>query len=195
MKKRIAVIKGHPDDSGDHLCHALAEAYIHGAIDGGHDVRAIDIGKLEIPLIRNKREWETSAVPPQLLDVQHDLLWAEHWALFYPLWLGGLPARLKGFFEQILRPGLSFVETDSGEMWDKLLIGRSARIVVTMATPALVYKVFYRAHTVKSLERNILKFCGFHPVQTTLIGDVYKKSDQQIARSINQMGELGVKAI
>jgi len=102
---------------------------------------------------------------------------------------------LKGFLEQVLRPGLSYVESEPGQMWDQLLVGRSARLVVTMATNTLVYKHFYGAHTVKALERNILKFCGIDPVKTTLIGEVYKKSRKQLERSIKQMDVYGAKGI
>ena len=30
--------------------------------------------------------------------------WAEHWLFLFPLWHGTMPALLKGFLEQILRP-------------------------------------------------------------------------------------------
>jgi len=80
-------------------------------------------------------------------------------------------------------------------MWDQLLVGRSARIVVTMATNTLVYKHLYGEHTVKALERNILKFCGIDPVKTTLVGEVYKKSPKQLERSIAQMKVYGSKGI
>jgi len=195
MTERIAVIQGHPDGDSHHLGHALSEAYTKAAIKAGHDVRVIDVGKIDFPLIRNKMEWENDPLPPTLCDAQNDLLWAEHWVLFYPIWLGAMPAMLKAFLEQVLRPGLSYVESEPGQMWDQLLVGRSARIVVTMATNTLVYKHFYGAHTVKALERNILKFCGIHPVKTTLIGEVYKKSRKQLERSIKQMEVYGTKGI
>lgn len=195
MTERITVIQGHPDGDSHHLGHALSEAYTQAARDAGHDVRVIEVGKLDFPLIRNKMEWENDPLPPELSEAQNDLLWAEHWALFYPIWLGAMPAMLKGFLEQVLRPSLSYVESEPGQMWDQLLVGRSARLVVTMATNTLVYKYFYGAHTVKALERNILKFCGIDPVKTTLIGEVYKKSPKQLERSIKQVTAYGAKGI
>jgi hypothetical protein len=38
--------------------------------------------------------------------------------------------------------------------------------------PAIVYRWYFRAHSVKSLERNILGFIGIAPVHETLIGMV-----------------------
>ncbi len=39
-----------------------------------------------------------------------------------------------------------------------------------MGMPALVYRWYFRAHSVRSLERNILGFVGIAPVNETLIG-------------------------
>ena len=41
-----------------------------------------------------------------------------------------------------------------------------------MGMPALVYRWYFRAHSVKSLERNILGMVGIAPVSETLIGTV-----------------------
>ena len=41
-----------------------------------------------------------------------------------------------------------------------------------MGMPALVYRWFFRAHSLKSLERNILGFVGIGPIRETLIGMV-----------------------
>jgi hypothetical protein len=38
--------------------------------------------------------------------------------------------------------------------------------------PAFFYRLYYRSHSVKSLKRNILEFCGIGPVRTTLVGTV-----------------------
>jgi putative NADPH-quinone reductase len=48
-------------------------------------------------------------------------------------------------------------------MWRKLLKGKSARIVVTMGMPTLFYRWYFRVHSLKNLERNILAFCGIRP--------------------------------
>jgi putative NADPH-quinone reductase len=79
--------------------------------------------------------------------------------IVYPLWLGTMPALLKGFLEQAFRPGFAF-DTKPKGLWNRRLKGGSARIVVTMGMPAFFYRVYYRAHSLKSLKRNILEFCG-----------------------------------
>ncbi|NNC36604.1 MAG: flavodoxin family protein [Acidimicrobiales bacterium] len=195
MTRRIAVLQGHPDSKTTHFGHALSRAYADAAEKAGHDVRVIEIGKLDYPLLRSKLEWQKIDIPDALIEAQHNLLWADHWAVFYPMWLGDMPAALKGFFEQVLRPGLAHIDTGPGEKWEKLLLGKSARIVVTMAMPEAVYRLIYGAHTVKSLERNIFKYCGIDPVRTTMIGSVYKRTQAQREKAIKKVSGLGRKGI
>ena len=172
MAKRIALIQGHPDPAGGHFVHALASAYEGAARDAGHEVKRIDIARLDFPLLHNAQEWEWKPPTPSVVQAQQAIAWAEHLVILYPLWLGDMPALLKGFFEQALRPGFAIGKAAPGRMWKKLLKGRSARIVVTMGMPAFFYSVYYRAHSLKSLKRNILEFCGIAPVRTTVIGMV-----------------------
>ena len=81
-----------------------------------------------------------------------------------------MPALLKGFLEQVARPGFAFKRKGSKTSFaSKGLTGHSARVVVTMSMPALLYHWHFRAHSIKPLERNILGFLGIKPVNETLI--------------------------
>ena len=177
MSKRIALIQGHPDPAGGHFGHALASAYEGSASEAGHRVKTIPVARLQYDLLRNAREWEQEPVADAIRDAQRTIDWAEHLVIFFPLWMGDMPARLKAFFEQVLRPGFAIGKAAPGRMGRKLLKGRSARIVVTMGMPAFFYSVYYRAHSVKSLQRNVLEFCGIAPVRATLIGMVEGSSE------------------
>lgn len=108
MGKNILLIQGHPDSSQRHWCHALEDAYLKGASAAGHEIRRIDVAKLDFPLLRSQLEWELDALPPALVPAQDAIKWAEHLVLFFPLWLGDMPALLKGFLEQVARPGFAF---------------------------------------------------------------------------------------
>lgn len=171
MNRRILVIQGHPDPAGGHFCHALADAYAGAARAAGHGVESVDVARLDFPLLRTKTDWDHGAVPATLEPVQQAILRANHLALFFPLWLGGMPALLKGFLEQVARPGFA-LQPENGQGWKKLLAGRSARIVVTMGMPAAIYRYVYRAHSIRALERSILGFVGIAPIRETLIGTV-----------------------
>lgn len=192
--RRILLILGHPDGSRRHLCHALADAYAAGARHGGHEVRIVDAARLDFPLLRSQQDWEQGEVPAALAPVQRDLEWAEHVVLFFPLWLGDMPALLKAFLEQVARPGFAIGHDHGNPMTAKMLKGRAARVVVTMGMPALVYRWYFRAHSVKSLERNILGFVGFAPVHETLIGGVEQLGEEGVAKWLARLSKAGEKA-
>jgi putative NADPH-quinone reductase len=157
---RILIVQGNPDPAGGHFGHALAGAYAEAAKAAGHEVKTVEVAKLAFPMLRNAAQWEGEPTPEAIRTAQEAIAWAQHLLILFPLWLGDMPAVLKAFFEQALRPGFAFGEAQAGRMPKKLLKGRSARIVVTMGMPAFFYRIFYRAHSLKSLKRNILEFCG-----------------------------------
>ena len=169
---RVLILQGNPDPKGGHFGHALAAAYAKGAEAAGHEVKTVALARLEFPLLKTQQEWRGGRPPAAIREAQKTIAWAEHLVIVFPLWLGDMPALVKGFLEQALRPGFALGEAKKNRMPAKLLAGRSARVVVTMGMPAFFYRLYYRAHSVKNLERNILAFCGVSPVRTTLIGMV-----------------------
>jgi putative NADPH-quinone reductase len=192
--KRILIVQGHPDPKGGHLCQALAQAYADGAAEAGHELRRVEVAQLDFPVLRSAQEFEQGAVPPALKPVQDDIEWAQHLVVVFPLWLGDMPALLKAFLEQVARPGFAFRDDGNGGFGKKGLAGRSARVVVTMGMPALVYRYFFRAHSVKALERNVLGFVGIAPVHETLIGMVDHMPQKDVQRWLAKLREMGGKA-
>lgn len=171
MSRRILVIDGHPDPDDKRFVHALAARYVEGAASMRHEVRKIRVADLHFPLITSRAAWESGAVPDDIRKAQESVAWAEHLLILYPLWLGDMPALLKALLEQVMRPDFAF-SPDSGTRHAKRLAGRTARLVVTMGMPAFFYRAFYAAHSVRSFERNILRFVGIKPVKHLLIGNV-----------------------
>ena len=192
MSKRVLIIQGHPDASAPHFCHALASSYVAGAESAKHIVRQVNVAKLEFPLLRSQKDFETGSVPPSLKSVQEDIVWAEHIVVIFPLWAGDMPALLKAFWEQIYRP--NFTGVSANNFADKRLAGRSARVVVTMGMPALVYRWYFRAHSLKSLERNILGMVGIAPVHETLIGMAGNLTSAAVAKWLTKLKRLGATA-
>jgi putative NADPH-quinone reductase len=194
VPKRILIIQGHPDPAGGHFCHALADAYAAGARAGGHEVQIVPVATLDFPLLRSLAEFERGPVPPALRLCQEMIGNADHLVIVYPLWLGTMPALLKGFLEQVFRPDFAFKKTQPGRMWLKGLTGKSARIVVTMGMPAFVYRWYFGAHSLKSLERNILRFAGIKPIRESLVGMVEGISPAKRQSWLEVLQELGAAA-
>jgi putative NADPH-quinone reductase len=191
MGKRILLIQGHPDASARHFGHELEDAYAEGAEALEHEVRRVHVAKLDFPLLRSQYEWEKGELPPALSEAQEAITWCEHVVLFFPLWMGDMPALMKGFLEQVARPGFAFGHQGGRDFSIKHLSGRSARVVVTMGMPAIIYRWYYRAHSIKSLERNILGFVGFAPVTETLIGNVGSIDAASAEKWITKLATLG----
>ncbi len=92
-----------------------------------------------------------------------------------------------------MRPGFAFGRQDGGGFPRKLLAGRTARLVVTMGMPAALYRLWYGAHGLRSLERNILHFIGIRPVQRSLFGSVGAASPARREKWLRAMRRLGAK--
>jgi putative NADPH-quinone reductase len=195
MGKRIVIVQGHPDPGGGHYGHALAEAYAEGARAGGHVVEVIPVAELDFPLLRTKQDFDRSRPPAAIEACQAAIAAADHLVIIHPLWLGSMPALLKGFLEQVFRPAFAFERAATpGRPGRKLLTGKSARVIVTMGMPGFAYRWFYGAHAVKSLERNILAFTGFKPIQRTLIGLVEAGDDGARNKRLVEVRKLGRQA-
>jgi putative NADPH-quinone reductase len=193
MGRRIAIIQGHPDGSTARFCHALAAAYEESARAAGHDVRRIEVAAMDIAPLRSRRQWQDGGPSAEVAQAQQTIEWAEHLVIFYPLWLGSMPALLKAFFEQVFRPGFAVDRHHSELVWHKRLRGRSARIVVTMGMPVLIYRFYFLSHSLKTLERNILGFCGIRPVRASLIGLVDAPDPGRRNGWLQKMTRLGYK--
>ncbi len=189
MQKTVTIIQGHPDPVAHHLCHTLADAYAEGATASGHRVIRIDVSKLDFPILRTQSEFESGALPGSLEASRDAILSANHVVIVFPLWLGTMPAIVKAFLEQVMRPGTAFTHEKNGIK--KLLGGRSAHIIVTMGMPAWFYRVFYFSHGIQELRRNIFKFVGFSPVRTTMFGMVHNATENTGARWIDIMRRKG----
>jgi putative NADPH-quinone reductase len=194
MPGRLAIVQGHPDPAGNHLCHALADAYADGALSAGHEVSRIEIARIDFPLLRTQQEFEKGLLPETLVPTRDALLAAHHVLIVFPLWHGTMPALLKAFIEQVMRPGVA-LEYRKGGFPRRLLAGRSAHLVVTMGMPALIYRWYFRAHGVRGLERSVLRFSGMKPVRETLLGMVQSVDDARRRRWLHRMREQGRRLI
>lgn len=188
------LIQGHPDPDKERLCRALAQAYCEGAEQSGHTVRITDVAALDFPVLRSQAEFY-GEIPEQMKSSIDDLTWADHLVIVYPLWLGSMPALLKAFIEQLFRPGVALGDSEGDKGWPKALLkGKSCRIVLTMGMPALAYRWIFLSHSLRSLERNILKFSGIKPVRETIIGMVDAADSKTRDKWFVTMRALGEQA-
>ena len=191
MQKRILVINANPDSDPARLTAALAHAYRDGAEGAGHTVHMLSLGALSFPLLRSAREFMTAPTEPDIVAARAEFLWAEHIVFIFPLWLGSVPALLKGFMEQVSRAQFALKENPRGFPIGQLA-GRSAHVVATMGMPAIFYRVLFGAHGVSAFARSILGFSGMRPVRRTYLGGA--ASQDSARRWLEQMRKAGQAA-
>lgn len=81
-----------------------------------------------------------------------------------------MPALLKAFIDRAFLPNFAFKYRKGSPFQDKLLKGKTARIITTMDAPTLLYQLMYRSPGTNALKRATLHFCGVKPVHVTSIG-------------------------
>lgn len=188
-KSNILVINGHPDP--DSFNAALAAAYAEGATGSGAEVRSIELSRIAFNPNLSFGYRKRTELEPDLLRAQELIKQADHLVFVYPIWWGAMPALLKGFIDRVFLPGFAFKYRENSSLWDKLLTGKSARLIVTMDTPSWYNKLFYRSagHTV--MRSNILKFCGISPVRVTEFTPIKSSTRERRIKWLEQTKKLG----
>lgn len=151
------------------------------------------LADLEFDPILRLGHKEIQELEPDLLRAQKLISWAEHLVIVYPVWWGTMPALLKGFFDRVFLPGFAFKYREDSPLWDKLLKGRSARVIVSSDAPVWYNFLINGNPSQKALKRTILEFCGFKPVGVTSIGSVKSLDGEKIAGWLEKAEKLGRK--
>ncbi|TBU87076.1 NAD(P)H-dependent oxidoreductase [Phytopseudomonas dryadis] len=187
--KRILMIIGTP--KSDSLCHALGEAYALGARTEGHVVRQLKLGEMSFDPVLHEGYTQSQTLEADLLEAQRQIHWAQHLVIVYPVWWGGLPALLKGFFDRVFLPGFAFKYRSNSPLWDKLLSGRTADLLVTLDTPRWYFRWIYGAPAHRQMTRTILGFCGIKTRQLAEFSPVRPSSEAQRQNWLRRAELLG----
>ena len=189
MSRSILILLAHP--LPDSLCAALAHTYADSAMRAGHQVTLLELATLQFdPLLRHAYR-QRQPLEPDLERAAQALQACDHLVLVYPTWWGAMPALLKGFLDRLLLPGFAFRYRRDSVWWDRLLAGRSARVITTMDTPPWYYRWFYRDPGIAQLRRTVLQFCGIAPVRVTRLGPVRSSSPARRQRWLQAIARLG----
>ncbi len=191
MTKKILVVLAHPQVKS--YCGALAAAYAEGAQGSGAEVRQVNLAALEFNPLGSGSHDKPLELEPALRQAQDDIRWAGHLVFVYPIMWGTIPALLKAFIERAFLPGFAVNFHKDSPLWDKLLKGKSARLIVTLNTPPLLYRLLFRRAGHITMKRSILEFCGVSPVRITDIGPMRSASAEKRDRWIAQARALGAR--
>lgn len=193
---RILVVVGTPIP--DSLTHALAHSYAAAARRAGAEVRLTDLATQEAPAfphtlgeVRMPRDERDAPLDPVARTSIQDVTWAQHLVFFFPQWWGGTPAVLKAWIDRVFLSGFAYRYHRSGSGWDRLLTGRSARIVMTMDSPRWWNALAYRDSAVRTLRTATLRYSGIAVRGVTRLAEVRHSSPSRRARWLETMARLG----
>jgi putative NADPH-quinone reductase len=190
-RQKILIINGHPDPQS--FVFALHAAYRTGAERSGADVRDLVISDLEFSPNLAHGYRQRTELEPDLLRSIEAIRWAEHLVILHPVWWGSYPAIMKGFLDRVFLPGFFFRKIPGVALrWEKLLTGRSARIIYTLDTPRLLFWLSGRP-SYSALKWATLGYCGIAPIRGTPVGIVRLSTPRQRERWLAHATALGAK--
>jgi putative NADPH-quinone reductase len=189
MAKKVVIIFGHPLEGSFNA--AVRDAVKAGLQEAGAEVRELRIAEMQFNPVLEVAYTKIQQLEPDLLKAQADIKWAEHVIVIHPVWWGGMPAKLKGFFDRVFHPSWAFKFAPNAKLPQTLLDGRSARIIQTMDNYPILYKWIFGQPGIKQLSTLTLKFCGIKPVKTTLFGSVKFSTPEKRAAWLAKAKAIG----
>ncbi|HEY4473955.1 MAG TPA: NAD(P)H-dependent oxidoreductase [Candidatus Paceibacterota bacterium] len=193
MAKKIFILVGHPDEEPT-LTAKLADSYEAGAVAADHEVRRMNIGEMHFDPILHRGYKVIQELEPDLKTFQENVKWCDHLVVLYPNWWGTMPALLKGLIDRTWLPGFAFrFNNGSTLLWEKLLKGRSARLIVVANTHPWAAWFLFGEFT-NELSRATLGFSGIRPVHIKVFSPSEKASDAKRTGWFDeayQMGQAG----
>jgi NAD(P)H dehydrogenase (quinone) len=150
--RNVLLVLANPEPQS--FCHALAQAGQAALETAGHQVALSDLYALEFNPVAGRHDFTTVADPARfhyqseqakaareraftddIAAEQLKVTAADMLVLVFPLWWGGPPAILKGWFERVMAYGFAYV--DGFRFESGLFRGRRAMLAVTTGgTPA-----------------------------------------------------------
>jgi len=175
----------------DPLSRRLADSYESAACAAGHDVRRMNLGDMQFNANLRRGYRERVELEPDLVKVQENLTWCEHFVLVYPNWWGGMPAELKGMWDRMFLPRFAFSMYKNGWGWHRLLKGRTARVIILCSNLPLYDYVLF-GNFAASIGWSILRFAGFS-TSITSFGPSEKASEPLRLKWVAKVEKLARK--
>jgi putative NADPH-quinone reductase len=187
--KKILLINGHPDKES--YCFALSKAYKKGVLESNTELKEINIRNLEFNPNLEFGYRKRTELEPDLLEAQEKIKWANHIVWIYPVWWGSYPAILKGFIDRVFLPGFAFQKRENSVWWDKLLTGKSARVISTLDQPTWYYRWINNHPSHTSIKKLTCNFVGITSVKFTTIGSLRLSKDSYREKWLQKIEQLG----
>jgi len=193
--KRIFVLDGHP--AATSISRQWAQTYANSARTAGHDVRIAHLAELNFDADFQDGDYSNfKPLEPDLETVMTGIEWADHIVVAFPLWWGGLPAKLKGLFDRAFLPGRTFDPRNPNRfgMPSPMLNGRTARMMVSSDTPRWFLRLAYRSAIIHQTKSQIFGFVGIKPARFSWYSGASHADSAKVKRWLIDARNLGASA-
>lgn len=187
--KNILIINGHPDKESYN--YSLANAYKTGTLKTQAKVTLLHLADLDFNLNLTFGYRKRTTLEPDLEKAIALLKAADHIVWVFPMWWYGYPALLKGFIDRTFLPGITFQPIEGKPFPDKLLKGKTSRLIITADTPSWYDRMFMKRPAINQFKKGTLEFCGIKPVKVTYIAPMKGSNEAFRMKWLNKVEVLG----
>jgi len=189
IMKHILLINGHPDKES--FNHALAASYKKGALETDATIEEITITDLNFNPNLKFGYRKRTELEPDLQEALAKIKKADHIVWFFPVWWAGYPAIMKGFIDRTFLPGITFQPIKGKPFPEKLLKGKTSRLIITSDTPDWYDYLFMKRPAIRQFKKGTLEFCGITPVKTTFLSVIKSSTPEQRNKWLEKTYTLG----
>jgi len=133
---------------------------------------------------------EMAHLPVGVAEDIADLQWAEHVVIFFPQWWGTYPAVMKNWIDRTFLSGVAF-NYGSGTSWEKLLTGRTARLVMTHDSPGFYNLLAYHDAAIAALRTATLGYSGIKTIGVARFSPVKASTPEVRAKWLAAVAGMG----
>lgn len=180
---KILIIKSHPREVS--FCNDLVEKYVAGAKDRNAEINVLDLKDLALePWLKYDWGRNHNSIPtsPDLERAKQLIAWSDHLVFAYPTYWAMPPALLALFIEMVIVSGFAFKYHKPLfhmiDRWDRLLKGRTAKILATMDAPPIFMK-FHDHDPGGKMMGDVLKFTGVKLTGKYYFGSVVLSTEKE----------------
>lgn len=161
----ILVIYAHPVPTS--FTHAVFETVKRTLTAAGHTLRVVDLYEENFQPVLSRADREaylenTEQLTAQVPEHIDNLNWAEGLVFVFPTWYFGPPAILKGWFERVWLPGVTFQPAEEKGKITSSCIRHIKRLVVVTSSGSPAWWMFIVGNPCKRFFMRALRGL-FHP--------------------------------
>ncbi len=186
--KQTLIITAHPSSKG--FVHRITEHYVQAIKKKGESCKILNLyapeNKQSFLQFETEKEWPGE----KLKEMQQKIADADELVLSFPVWWGDAPAVMKNWLDYNFTAGFAYKYTAKGV--NKLLTGKTAKILATSDAPGIAYS-FFLAPMRLTWSKMRLDFCGIKVTDFKVYGKMRKRNEESRQKILKEIGKLALK--